>query len=160
VQHREREEKMKALRFATVLAAAAVLAMTAVAMGKGPGGGWGCGSSYVRMYNPDTEVSFSGTISKIDRIETMKGASPGIHIMVTGEDPCTASPIHLGPAWFLDNQDIKLAVGDKVEVVGSKVKLGDENVIIARELRKGDDILVLRDKSGIPYWAGWRRVKK
>jgi hypothetical protein len=162
VQHSKGRLEMKVIRLAAVLAVAAILAMTAVAMGKGPGGGggWGCGSSYVRMYNPNSEVSFDGTISKITRVETIKGASPGIHIMVTGQDPCTASPIHLGPAWFLDNQDIKLSVGDKVEIVGSKVKLGDENVIIAREVRKGDDILVLRDKSGVPYWAGWRRMKK
>jgi hypothetical protein len=30
-------------------------------------------------------------------------------------------------------------------------------VIIAAEIKKGDALMTLRDNSGIPAWAGWRR---
>jgi hypothetical protein len=65
--------------------------------------------------------------------------------------------VHLGPAWYLDNQEIKFSVGEEVEVVGSVVKYDDEDIIIAREITREDGVLVLRDKDGFPYWAGWRR---
>ncbi len=149
---------MKAFRICALVCAAAVLGVVSVALARGPGGGWGCGSAYVRMYNPDTEVTFSGEISKIEEVQKPQGMSPGIHIMVTGEDPCTMSPIHLGPAWYLSNQETQLKVGDKVEIVGSKVEIDGSPAIIAREVRRGDEVLVLRDKSGVPYWAGWRRM--
>lgn len=47
--------------------------------------------------------------------------------------------------------------GDEVEVLGSKVKLGNSEAVIAREIKKEDKRLMLRDAQGIPQWAGGRR---
>ena len=41
---------------------------------------------------------------------------------------------------------------DKIEVTGSKVKQGDADLILAREVVKGDDTLTLRFKDGKPAW--------
>jgi hypothetical protein len=39
-------------------------------------------------------------------------------------------------------------------VVGSKVTMAGQEVVIAREIKKGDQVLTLRDAKGVPLWAG------
>ena len=46
-----------------------------------------------------------------------------------------------------------LAKDDQIEVTGSRVKYGDSDAIIAREIRKGSTVLTLRDEKGIPEWG-------
>jgi hypothetical protein len=41
---------------------------------------------------------------------------------------------------------------DKIEVTGSKVKQDGADLILAREVVKGDDTLTLRFKDGKPAW--------
>ena len=118
-------------------------------------GGWGSGTKYGRMYNPQTVETISGEVVKVEKITPMKGMSNGIHILVktdTGE-----ISVHLGPSWYIDKQDTKIAVGDKVEVKGSKVEYSGKPAIIAAEVQKGDEVLKLRDDNGYPAWAGWRK---
>ena len=61
--------------------------------------------------------------------------------------------VHLGPTSYLADQKFALAKNDEVEVVGSKIKQGDSEVVLARELKKGDKTLALSDKQGIPRWS-------
>ena len=56
-----------------------------------------------------------------------------------------AIKVHLGPADYLDQQALKLAVGDQVEVKGVKVSRTKATIFIAGEVRKGDQVLKLRD---------------
>lgn len=57
----------------------------------------------------------------------------------------------------LERSSTKLAVGDAVEVKGSRVTSWGRPAIVAVRVRRGNDILVLRDDRAIPNWAGWRR---
>ncbi len=118
-------------------------------------GGWGMGSQYNRMYNPATVETLSGTVESVDKITPMKGMNSGIHVMLK-TDKETIS-VHVGPEWYIERQDVKLEKGDKIEVKGSRVTFADKPAVIAAEVKKGDSTLVLRDGSGIPAWAGWRR---
>jgi hypothetical protein len=65
--------------------------------------------------------------------------------------------VHLGPQWYLENQDVKIEPGDRVEITGSRVTVQGKPTIIAAEVRKGDEVLQLRDAAGVPVWAGWRK---
>ncbi len=65
--------------------------------------------------------------------------------------------VHLGPAFYLENQDVKIEPRDKVEVRGSRVMFEGKPAIIAAEVKKGDEVLRLRDDNGFPMWSGWRR---
>lgn len=58
--------------------------------------------------------------------------------------------VHLGPAWFLENQDLRIAKGDTVQVEGSRVAVQSKPVVLAASVRKGDDTLQLRDEAGVP----------
>ena len=118
-------------------------------------GGWGMGSHYGRMYDPKTVETISGVVEKIEKITPMKGMSYGVHVLVKTEKETI--DIHLGPGWYIENQDVKIMQGDKVEVTGSRITFQDKPAIIAAEVKKGDEILKLRDGNGSPAWAGWRR---
>jgi len=65
----------------------------------------------------------------------------------------------LCPKAFLDTMDTAFAKGDEVEITGSKVKESeDKTIILAREVVKGQNTLVLRDKTGDPVWT-WMEKK-
>lgn len=65
--------------------------------------------------------------------------------------------MHLGPSWYIENQDLTIAPADKMEAKGSRITFEGKPAIIASEVKKGDDVLMLRDASGVPLWSGWRR---
>ena len=79
----------------------------------------------------------------------------GVHLVVKTDKGDVSA--HLGPQWYLENQDVKIEPKDKVEIKGSRVTMQGQPVLIAAEVKKGDEVLKLRDDAGIPLWAGWRR---
>lgn len=118
-------------------------------------GGWGPGSPYTRMFDPKTVETVSGEVTTISQFAPAKGMRGGIHVNVK-TDRETIS-VHLGPSWYLENQDVKIEPKDRVEVKGSRVVFSGKPAIIATEVRKGQDLLTLRDDSGFPAWMAWRR---
>lgn len=134
----------------------AILSFTATAQ-RGSGG-W-CGqNNYSKIFDPNTIVELKGTVVSIDKITPETGMSVGIHLMMKTEKNENIS-VHLGPAWYIDNQDIQFAVGDAVVVKGSKVTYQNAPAIIAMTVGKGEQVLTLRDKKGNPNWNGWRQGK-
>lgn len=150
--------KTRALTGLTALAVLLLIASLASAqpgrMWKGSGG-WGMGSQFQRMYNPATVETIKGEVVAVDRITPMRGMSHGIHLQVKTEKETIA--VHLGPAWYVERLDTKIEKGDTVEVRGSRVTVAGQPAIIAAEVRKGGQVLKLRDENGFPAWAGWRR---
>jgi hypothetical protein len=118
-------------------------------------GGWGAGTPYGRLYNLQTVETITGEVVTVDKITPMKGMYYGVHLILK-TDKETVS-VHLGPGWYIENQDLKIAPNDKIEIKGSRITFEDKPTLIAAEVKKGDDVLVLRDASGFPVWSGWRR---
>jgi hypothetical protein len=119
------------------------------------GGGWGPGTAYTRLYNPQTVETISGEVVSVDRITPMKGMYYGVHLTVKTDKETIA--VHLGPAWYIENQDVKILPKDKIEVQGSRITYEGKPTIIAATVTKGDEVMALRDASGFPAWSGWRR---
>jgi len=117
--------------------------------------GWGMGSQYNKMYDPKTVETISGEVTNVNRITPLKGMSYGVHTVVVTDKE--AISVHLGPGWYIENQDIRIEYKDIVQVTGSRVTFEGQPAIIAAEVRKGNDILTLRDENGFPAWSGWRR---
>jgi hypothetical protein len=107
------------------------------------------------MYDPKTVETITGQVVKVDRITPLKGMSGGVHMTVKTDGEQIS--VHLGPAFYLENQDVKIEPKDKVEVKGSRVTFEGKPAIIAAEVKKGDEVLRLRDDNGFPMWSGWRR---
>lgn len=117
-------------------------------------GGWGMETQYGRMYDPNTVERIAGQVAGVETITPAKGMANGVHLLVK-TDRETVS-VHLGPLWYIENQDITIEPEDKIEVRGSRITFEGRPVIIAAEVRKGGEILELRDKKGFPVWSGWR----
>ena len=67
--------------------------------------------------------------------------------------------VSLSPKAYLDTMDASFKQGDSVDITGSKVTDSEgKTIILAREVVKGGDTLVFRDKSGEPAWT-WMEKK-
>jgi hypothetical protein len=145
-------------QFACVTLALLVVLLTgvsAMAQGMGGGGGWGMRGDYQRMYNPATVETLSGEVVGVDRVAPLRGMGMGVHLSL--KTPRETIPVHLGPAWFVERLELKIAKGDRIQVKGSRVVMSGKAAIIAAEVKKGDALLQLRDAAGIPVWSGWRK---
>ena len=147
----------KNLASITILLAVLTVASESVAQSIGAGrmGGWGRRGVYQRLYNQDTVKMIAGEVETVEYFVPQKGMRQGVHIQLKTDGE--SLPIHLGPRWFLDNQDVQIEKGNQIEVKGSLITYKDKPAIIAAEIEKGGDVLQLRDENGFPQWAGWRR---
>jgi hypothetical protein len=116
--------------------------------------GWRAGSPYNRMYDPKTVETISGEVISVDTLTFMRGMSYGVHaILRTNKETVS---VHLGPGWYILNQDTKIEPKDRIEVKGSRIIFLGKPAITAAEVKKGEEILKLRDENGFPVWSGWR----
>jgi hypothetical protein len=119
------------------------------------GGGWEAGGQYGRMFDTNTVATLKGEVVSVEKFTPARGMSSGVHVQLKTETETIS--VHLGPSWYLDNQDVQITAKDKIEVTGSRITFDGKPAIIAAEVRKGDKALKLRDENGFPRWAGWRR---
>ena len=110
--------------------------------GSGPGG----------LYNPQSVVTVAGTVVSM----TPSPVKPGLPYLVyltlqTGEGKIS---IFLGPSLFVDKMPVQIKVLDRIQVTGSKITWEGSSVILAAEVKKGNEILKLRDPNGVPVWSG------
>jgi hypothetical protein len=112
------------------------------------------------MYDVKTETTIKGIVQSVEAVTGKGGrgryAPGGTHLVVT-TDEVEALEVHVGPTAYLTEKGIALATGDALEIVGSRVTIDKEAVIIARQIKKGDKTWTLRDATGRPLWSGARR---
>jgi len=44
--------------------------------------------------------------------------------------------------------------------IEEKPELKAQHVLLASEVKKGDKVLILRDATGEPVWAGWKKIEE
>lgn len=110
-----------------------------------------------KMFDESKVETLKGTVLFANHSHSRKGGrSYTVQFMLRTETD--SIPVHLGPAWYVDKQNVKICSKDRVEVTGSMINLNGKQTIIAAEIEKGGKVLKLRDKGGVPAWArGMRR---
>ena len=145
--------------------APAVFAQMGQGMGKGMGQGMGM---HMPKYDTATVVTVKGTIEEVQQTMMPSGQKGGmtqsgqmgmhhmgLHLVLkTDKESLT---VLVGPAQFVKDKDFTFTKGDEIEVTGSKVKYNNADAIIAREIKKGDKTLTLRNDQGIPEWSKGNR---
>jgi len=131
------------------VALAGFVGTTALAQ-RGPGG-----PMTASRYDPKTEVTVTGTVEKITESASRGGLRMGRH--VTLETDGGTVEVHLGPVGYWKKNGFDLAKGDTIEVTGSKSKVDDTEVMRAREVKKGEKTVTLRNAQGVPLWSRGRR---
>lgn len=109
----------------------------------------GVAQSQTPPYDPATAITFEGTVENIRDVSDPPGAK-GVHLTVRADN--IAFDVLLGPADFVRDFSDAYAKSSQIDVKGWKVKFDAATVIIAREIRKGDITLALRDRQGRPLW--------
>lgn len=117
------------------------------------------GNNTKQMYNRNFDVNSMETIEgEVTEVTIQTGqnnmGTPGVHIVVKTKD--STIPVHLGPVWYMEQQEYSFQKGDKVTVYGSRIMYNDAPAIIAVRVNRGDMLLQLRNRQGIPNWRGWR----
>lgn len=149
-------ERKLSIHVAIVFVAGLAFATLAFAQ-MGMGQGWGHGSRYAMMYNPQTVETIVGEVVRVEKFTPMHGMSSGIHVTVkTAKETLS---VHLGPARYVEHQKLRIESGDKLEITGSRVTFDGQPAIIAAVVKKGSQVLKLRDDKGVPAWSGWRRSR-
>ena len=109
-----------------------------------------------RGYNPAAMVVVSGTVIAVNR-STPKKPNQQVQVRFDLQTPQGLIAVQLGPAPFVDQQPVQIVAGDVVEVTGSQVAKGRSGRIIAAQVKKGGQVLQLRDTTGRPLWRGMKQ---
>jgi len=105
----------------------------------------------VPKYDPATEAVFKGTVDDVKDRQCPVSGGMGSHLILKLADETTIE-VHLAPVKFMDDYELSFNKGDVLEVTGSKVKFESVDTIFAREIKRGGDVFVFRDKDGKPVW--------
>jgi hypothetical protein len=111
----------------------------------------GTGSQCNQMYNVNSVETITGEVVRVNKITGGKGVSYGIHLLVKTNKETIS--VHLGPCWFLDKQKVKINPNDKVTLKGTRIMFHGSPAIIASEITKRNETLILRNKNGYPLWS-------
>jgi len=105
----------------------------------------------VPKYDRAAEATFKGTVEEVrDRPCPMSGGM-GSHLILKLSVNKTIE-VHLATTKFVKTYGLVFNKGDVVTVVGTKVQFEGVETIFAREVTRGSETFVFRDKDGTPIW--------
>lgn len=105
----------------------------------------------VPKYNASTEAVIKGTVQEVRDRQCPVSGGMGSHVVLKLADGTTIE-VHLAATKFVKEYDLVFNIGDQLEVTGSKVQFEGVETIFAREVKRGNDVYVFRDKNGKPVW--------
>jgi hypothetical protein len=144
-----RHTRIGAVAALLTLASAFQAAAAQPGRGQPPGGG-------VPRYDVNTVETVRGEVIAVDTVAPgMRGRMAGVHLTLrTGGQTL---PVHLGPTTYLAQQSLRVSTGETIEVRGSRVTMGGGPALIAARVTKGQQVVTLRDSTGLPAWRGMGR---
>jgi hypothetical protein len=100
-------------------------------------------------YDLQTEVKIKGTIEEV-KLPPKGSEKEIVHLLV--KSGTESADVYLCPKSFFDDMGMDFSKGDGITLTGSKVKQGEAEFVLAREVAKGNNTFVLRDAKGDPVW--------
>ena len=115
-----------------------------------------CGGS-APNYDLSAETTLTGTVADVvTTTPAGRGMGMGGGLHLTLDTSSGPMDVHVGPLSFVSSKNITFSKGDAVTVVGATLATSGQTVVVAREIRKGEQVLKLRDEKGLPLWRGPR----
>jgi len=103
-------------------------------------------------YDLHTETKMKGTVEEV-KLPAKGSEKEVVHLLMKNGDGVV--DLYFCPKSFMDDMGVSFSKGDELAFTGSKVKYDGADLILAREVLKGSDTLVLRDDKGNPVWS-WK----
>jgi len=96
------------------------------------------------------EEKYSGTVEAVNQhtCEICKGIELSVILKTSGG----LQEVRLGPKRFFEQHDFYLSRGDAIEVYGVAFAERGKEIVLANELVKGGESLLVRGKYGKPAW--------
>ncbi|HEX3322497.1 MAG TPA: hypothetical protein VHR84_17465 [Terriglobales bacterium] len=106
-------------------------------------------NSSAPKYDMQAETKMKGTIEEV-KIPPKGREKEIVHLLV--KTTADTTDVYLCPKSFLEMLGMNFSKGDELGFTGSRVKQGELEFILVREIVKGTDTFVLRDGKGNPVW--------
>ena len=103
-------------------------------------------------YNPATVVTMEGTVTGVRQVSA---GSPLAGVHLTLKSKTGPVDVYVGPSDFLKFLKATFPIGDQIQIIGSKVKLENADVILARQADDGYELITLRESNGAAEWQHW-----
>lgn len=128
------------------------------AMGEGRGGSTGGGNRFGQTHryevrepaasrsNPAVLEAISGTVIDVYSTASKQSQGGAIHLLLQADEEML--DVHLGPAWYLDEQDFDIEPGDFLSVKGMRFTKNGKPALIAVEIEREEETLILDHRSG------------
>jgi hypothetical protein len=72
-----------------------------------------------RIYNPASLEEIDEEVLSVNKINSRRGGGYGMHLLLkTAEETVE---VHLGPEWYLEEQNFSVEPGDRVKIKGSRI---------------------------------------
>jgi sporulation protein YlmC with PRC-barrel domain len=111
---------------------------------------WNHQGVIITAIDPASARTISGKITDITKVTFSGDIKPAKAIRVSANDG--EELILLGPAWYMDNQDMRCKEGDTVSVDARRTTINGKDYWIASTVDHGGHRVVLLDASGPPAW--------
>ena len=105
----------------------------------------------VPKYDRTAEATFKGTVEEIRNRRCPVSGGTGSHLILKLSTGNTIE-VHLATTKFVKTYDLVFNKNDVVTVVGMKVQFEGVDTIFAREVTRGSETFLFRDKDGRPIW--------
>ncbi len=136
---------MGTIRNVAIGAAAATLVLAAAAWAEKPAPP----VSDTPAYDTAAEFTVKGTVAETKTHESTRGYTD-LHLLIATEKG--NFEVHVAPIVFVQKKGFEFAKGDAIMVTGARAIVEGATVFVAREIRKGDRTLTVRDFHGRPVW--------
>jgi hypothetical protein len=143
---------MRKIRFGLLLSILSLFLVSGSwAQNVGESGGGEAPIHFSRMYDLKTVETLSGEVTAVEKFSPGRGGPPqGLRLRV--KFPQESLLVILGPIVYVEQQNVKFAAGDRVDVKGSRMTVRGEPLIVAAEVKKGDQVLKMRNANGEAIW--------
>ncbi|HXX27717.1 MAG TPA: hypothetical protein VEI99_04585 [Terriglobales bacterium] len=101
----------------------------------------------IPKYDSSAETKMKGVV---EELKLPPKGSEIAHLLVKNDTGTV--DVYLCPKSFFDDMGMGFSKGDELSFTGSRVKQDGADLILAREVVKGNDTFVLRDAKGSPVW--------
>lgn len=110
-----------------------------------PVGGW-----KARQVLSSGEQQFAGSVETVNP-HTCE-ICQCVELSITLKSSSERLEVRLGPKSFFEQRDFYLSPGDRIELTGIRFTERGKEIVLATEVRKGSEKIILRGKNGKPAW--------